>query len=299
MKINFKKIIIGIFGIILILSLIIPLNLFAEESSRRQNPNTIRQDFRRENREQERTQREERKREVEDEKELLDQRKQTPVRMGFCVKINNLSDRAEKELTDRMIRLQESQQNRSDKFIQQREERNARRIIRREQNLLGRFEDKDYDEFEEYERFKERTLTDAQSQAIDTFKKAVETAVNNRKLATDNAIRTFRQGLNQILESRRLALESARNNLNNARLAIIERAKTDCNQGVAPDTIHQQFRISMQTAQEQFRNNRQTVAQLQTQIAPLRLVKQQAIEKARTDFNAAIEKARTDLRAAF
>jgi hypothetical protein len=81
--------------------------------------------------------------------------------------------------------------------------------------------------------------------------------------------------------------------------AAVEKAKTDCQNGVDPVSVRATLKDSIQAARTKFQTDKNSAPKVGGNIQTLIEARKQAFEKAMADFKAAMEKARTDLKKAF
>ncbi|MCL5436036.1 MAG: hypothetical protein M1275_03055 [Patescibacteria group bacterium] len=186
-------------------------------------------------------------------------------------------------------------------LAQVRTERSHNLQNRAEQNdekLSGIRDSADSNREQFYEKLQARATTDQQKQAVETFRNAVEAAVQVRQAAVDAAIETFRQGLGEAAQVRQETTERARTTFQAAVQAAEEKAKADC-ETVDAATVRTQLLADLHKARTQLQANIKVANQVQTTLQQLKQTRRQAIEKAFDAFHAAFQTALSDLKAAF
>jgi hypothetical protein len=81
--------------------------------------------------------------------------------------------------------------------------------------------------------------------------------------------------------------------------AAFDKAQTDCQNNVDPNTIRTNLRTALQAGRSQMQTGRQALPKVGGNIQPLIDARKQTVEKAMADFKAAMEQARTTLKKAF
>lgn len=209
----------------------------------------------------------------------------------FCTAISNLASKFEQRVTNYKTKLEEKRAEIASNFAVKWHERDTKLAEKRNKW--------DINHNEHFTKLEQKAITDQQKQALVTFKEAVTTAISARRTAIDAAIQTFRQGVNSAIASRKNAVDGAIGDLTNSIIAAVDKAKTDCQNGVDPATVRQALKADLKSAQEKYVSDRQKIDKLQSQIEPLLDTRNQAIEKAIADFKSAMEKAKSDFKAAF
>lgn len=215
----------------------------------------------------------------------------TPTPKGFCTKVDEIASRGDQAIADREAKIQASHKERQDNLAKRRSEQDARRSENRARQ--------DKNRQEHYAKLEAQATTDAQKQAVAAFKATVERANAAKNTATDAATQEFRQSVEQTIASRKSAVDAAVGAFKSARTATVNKARSDCATGVDQGTVRETYRASMKAAQDNFKNDRQTIEKLGDSLEPIRAGQKQAVAKAIAEFKTAMEKARADLKAAF
>lgn len=215
----------------------------------------------------------------------------TPAKNAFCSRIDQIITPIEQRMADRGAKLQAKWQEIDANL--------TKRVANRNTRLLDNRNIHDDNREAQYAKLEAKATTDAQKQAIVSFKAVVESAVVTRKAAVDSAISALQQSVDQSIDARRAAITTAKNEFTSAKSAAIEKAKADCAEGVAPQTIRETFRTSMESAQDKFKSDYKAIEKLKGSFESVRDTRKQAVEKAITDFKVTMEKARIDLKTAF
>lgn len=215
----------------------------------------------------------------------------TPAKTAFCSRIDQIIAPIEQRMADREAKLEAKRQEIDVNLAKRKADRMAR--------LSDYRNTRDDNREAQYAKLEAKATTDAQKQAVASFKATVEAAVVTRKAAVDSAISALGQSVDQSIDARRAAVTTVTNEFKNAKSAAIEKAKADCAAGVAPQTIRETFRASMKVAQDKFKSDYQAIEKLKGSFESVRAIRKQAVEKAIADFKTTMEKARADLKAAF
>jgi len=210
---------------------------------------------------------------------------------AFCSRIDQIIATIEQRMSDRDAQLQARWQERDANLAK----READRLARLSDNRNIHKENREA----QYAKLDAKAITDAQKQAVASFKTTVEAAVLTREAAVDSAISVLQQSVNQSIDARRTAVETVINEFTSAKSAANAKAIADCSAGVDPNTIREAYRASMKVAQEKFKSDFQAIEKLQGSFESVRATKKQAVEQAIADFNVTMEKAKADLKVAF
>lgn len=149
-----------------------------------------------------------------------------------------------------------------------------------------------------YAKLEKRAETDGQKQAVIAFQKAVEAAINIRRLAVDEAISDFRQGLANAAKTRADQIERARDNYVSAVQTAKDKAKADCAKTNAA-SAKAQLLADLQAARQQLQADIQAADKIKTSLEQLKKTRRAAIDKAFDDFHTAFKTALSALKAAF
>lgn len=150
-----------------------------------------------------------------------------------------------------------------------------------------------------FTKLESKATTDAERQAIVTFKTAVETAVTARRSTVDTAIQTFRDGVKAALTGRAETVEKVINDRLAAFEAAVTKAKSDCASNIAPKTVRTAFVASLKKAQDAFKAAKKADENLKLKIETLRKARNSAVIAADKSLKTAISKAQADLKKVF
>ena len=285
---NYKNILVGVFGVIIMTNYLIPVLVFAQAI-----PTEITTPAEISAPEETRIPAE--RRAPTERRNLIERNipanRNVPAGRNFCVRIDEVVSRIDQQITKRTTKLQTRRQEGINKLTERRNARNERAL----ENQVKRDENR----AEHYAKLEARAVTDAQREAVTAFRATVESAIIARKAAIDSATQSFRQSLNQVIIARQSAIDAAVNTFQSSRATAVNQARADCAAGIDARTVRETFHTNIRTAQAQFNNERQGIEMRKDLIEPIQGTQRQAIEKAIADFRATMEKARTDLQASF
>ena len=291
---NYKNILVGVFGVIIMTNPLAPALVFAQvapaETTAPDEVNALETRAPAERRAptEKRRAPAERRNPIE---RNIPVRRNVPAGRNFCVRIDEVISRVDQQITNRTTQLQVQRQKGINKLTERRNARNERAV----ENRIKR----DGNRTEHYAELEARATTDAQREAVAAFRSTVESAITARKTAIDSATQSFRQSLNQVMTARQTAIDTAVNAFQSSQTTAVNQARADCTAGIDAKTVRETFHANIRTAQAQFNNERQIIEERKDLIEPIRGTQRQAIEKAIADFKATMKKARADLQAAF
>jgi len=208
---------------------------------------------------------------------------------GFCARINDI--KILDKIAERESKIDSRRDNRQDNFTE--------KMQTRDENRLKNRLEWDANREAQFKKLEETAKTEVQKEAVAEFKSAVLAAISARRTAIDSAISTFRTEVKNAQDSRKSSVNSVFSSYKNAISVALEKAKSDCEDGVEPSTVKTTFQASVKEARDKTVNDRKSIDKIKTTIDSLIASKKQAIEKAIANFKTAMEIARTKLKAAF
>lgn len=257
---NFKKVSVGILGVLLVFSFLVPTLSIAKNDNPGSNNSNKNIGI-----------------------------KNAGIKQAFCSRIENWIER----INQNIAKNQERITNRQEERLQNMEEKRLQR-----ENRLTDFREKwEINREKQYEKLAEMAQTDAQKQAVLEFKQAVEAALIARKSAIDTAISAFRTGLDQLINNRKTAIENTQNAYRNVYQVAVQKAKDDCVAGVDANQIRTTFMATLRVGRDKYNNDRQVIEKISTKA--LVEARQTAFRKALDDFKTAMQAAKDKLRTAF
>lgn len=140
--------------------------------------------------------------------------------------------------------------------------------------------------------------TDAKKAAVTAFETAVNAAVAKRIAAVDAAVQAHRDGVDNLVKTKFTSLDSGAATLKSTIDAAIAKAKTDCANNVAPQTVRANLIAAAKAAQTIFKQNRSD-AEIKTQLQALNATRKSAVDAAMAQFKTDMEAATAALKAAF
>jgi hypothetical protein len=148
-------------------------------------------------------------------------------------------------------------------------------------------------------KLNERASTPEQKTAVEAFVTALHNGIAARRVAIDAARETFRTGTEKIRNDRKMTVEKAFTTFTASVNAALDKAKKDCDAGVAPKTVRTQTVAALKSARTALQTTIKGLEKNKASIETLKTARNAAVKKAQDDFKAALEKAKTDLKAAF
>lgn len=209
----------------------------------------------------------------------------------FCDRLGSISTNIEKRISNREEQFRRHKDNRLEKFLQ-----HASSTAERLDNTRDQW---DENRKEHYDKLLERANTDAQKQAVEKFRAAMDAATAKRRAAIDAAIKTFQTDVKNMLGSRKGGLEKAAADFRTAEQGAFKEAKDACAAGKQIKDIRQTFNKKLQKAQRSFEGDRKDANRLGVGLDGLARKRQEAFREAREAYESAARKARIDLKAAF
>ena len=213
------------------------------------------------------------------------------VGINFCTNLPKLKTQIETRLTAAQSKLKASQ----DKRLANLQERQSKRA----EQLKALRAAQDAARAAIYVKLTAKATTTAQSQAVVKFKADMEAAVIVRRSAVDAAIATYWTALNNDLKNRQAAVMTAEQNFISAMNTALSTASSECGSATAGATVRAHFGTSIEAAKSKFAQDRKAIDKFGPQVKISILARNQAIQKAVTDFKAAVEKARVELKVVF
>ncbi|MCX6791202.1 MAG: hypothetical protein NTV62_03375 [Candidatus Gribaldobacteria bacterium] len=210
---------------------------------------------------------------------------------AFCDKILQLGENFSQKVAQEELKLEEER----DKKIQLADDHRGEIDQKRSQNRASWSENR----LEQFAKIEERAQTDAQKQAVIKFREAVSTAIADRQSKVDTAVTIFRKGMDDALSTRKSTVDEAVKAFRQKVGAIYAKAKTDCETGVAVNTIRNDVKQGIKTAQDNYKTARGKIDKKAEAVKSLTEAKKKALEKAMEEFRIMLEKAKKDLKVAF
>ncbi len=152
---------------------------------------------------------------------------------------------------------------------------------------------------EHFKKLEERSQTDAQKQAVLTFRQAVTSAIEARKKAIDEARETFKKGVENAVSARKTAVDATKLVFKNTVTAAVDEAKAACSANTDIKTIRENLQKKLKAAREKFAADRQTIEKMKDGAQTLITARRNAVEKAISDFKNAMQTAKNTLKPFF
>lgn len=216
----------------------------------------------------------------------------TPSNNGkdFCDRLGGISTNLEKRIANREDQFRKMKDNRLEKFL-----KSASSTAER---LDGSRDHADENRKEHYAKLLERADTDAQKQAVEKFRAAMDAAIATRRAAIDAAIKTFQADVKSMLGSRKGGLEKAAADFRTGEQAAIKEAQDACKSGTNIKTVRQTLNRKLQGLQRDFEGDRRDANRLGVGLDGLTKKRAEAFRVAREAYEVAARKARLELKAA-
>lgn len=208
----------------------------------------------------------------------------------FCATLDKRAVEVTAKVDDKQEKANIRQNDRANKKSADRAQRDVNIQIRRD--------GWDAHRAERIEKLNIKAKTDVQKAAVVQFNTAMTTAITARKAAVDAAIVTFRTGVDSVTGTRNTTVDTAIATLKAARLAALEKAKTDCAAGIDAKIAKTTFETSMKAALDAFKTTQAGVIK-RNEVTVLSQARRAAIDKALADFKAAADAAQATLKLAF
>lgn len=150
-----------------------------------------------------------------------------------------------------------------------------------------------------YANLEASATTDAEKSAVQNFETAVNNAEAAKRTAIDSATATYRTGVDAILAQKQPLIQAAAPTFEAAVKAVVDKAKTDCANGVSSATVFANAKAGLKTAIAQFKDVVQYGGMINTQMTVLKSARNAAYQKANSDYRVAVQTAANALNLAF
>src|SRR5487761_474292 len=216
----------------------------------------------------------------------------TAVANAFCASLSGLSGRFHSDANNEISKLQDKVDNEAQKVQQNRQTVDSK---------VSQARDAATSEREGvYATLDEKAATDAQKQAVATFKAAVEAASSTRETAIKQAQATYRQGLDQIVAQHRSAVHDTLAAYKDAIASAIQQAQAQCSAGqLDAVTIRADFQQALQTARANRQSQTTQIDKVGPQVRALAQTRNAAVQRALQTYKTALQAAVAQLKAAF
>ncbi len=166
-------------------------------------------------------------------------------------------------------------------------------------NLAKSRENWDKTRLDQYAVLETAAKTDAQKQAVQTFRQEADSAISERRVAIDKAISDFRQATLAVKAARKTAIDSAIAAYKNSVNAALETAKAECSAGVPSMTARQDFVQRIRAAKSQYQAAFNSADRLVNSLQSLSSARKIAVQNAVQNFKTQMETAVAKLRSSF
>lgn len=215
----------------------------------------------------------------------------TETLRGFCGRLSDISSKIAQRMDEKEVRLEEKRTEILNNLETRRGERDAK--------LTEKRVEWDTKRTEVFAKLEERAGTDEQKQAVAVFVAAVQAAVAVRRASVDAAVQGFRGGLAEAMAARQAAVDGIVSAFRASTEAALQKASSDCQAGVTPATVRENFRVELVAARNKFASDRQEIDKLRTSREALLTARREAIKEAVDAFQVVLEQARAALKASF
>jgi hypothetical protein len=208
----------------------------------------------------------------------------------FCTNIGKISDIKESMFQNRM-------QKREDNTIDRSEKRGKNRLDN-DDNRKDKREDNSQDRLMNYDSLRKQATTEAEKASVEKFISAVSAAHTIKQTAMDKLIASQRSTIDaKITEKTGLTgqnLADMKTKMDQA----LTKAKADCADGVDSSTVKSEFKKTLESARDSFKNLKDDSI-IRSEMEALRKAHQAEIAKINTAFQTSLDAARAELVKAF
>ena len=142
-----------------------------------------------------------------------------------------------------------------------------------------------------------KASSDRERTAITIFKDTINGAVETRRSAVDNAVKTYRDSVQSLFTTREQDIDGYITTLKSEIDSAFVRAQTDCVAQVDTATIKSTLTGDIRNAQYKFRDSKQSQESYESKVKDLAKIRDEAIAKAKTDFENTMAEAKATLKA--
>ncbi len=207
----------------------------------------------------------------------------------FCDRLGTVSTNLEKRISNREEQFRRLKDNRLEKFL-----KHASSTAERLDGTRDKWDD---NRKEHYAKLLERADTDAEKQAVEKFRAAMDAATAKRRAAIDAAIKTFQLDVKNMLGSRKGGLEKAASDFRTGEQVAIKEAQDACKKGTDIKDVRKTFNRKLQGLQRSFEGDRRDANRLGVGLDGLARKRTEAFREAREAYESAARKARQELKA--
>ena len=220
-----------------------------------------------------------------------DNKPENPGQQNFCSLLANLTLKFDQRIANQETKLAEKKE----KIAEQLKER----WQKRGEQLVKRRTKWDENWTKHYQKLLGRADTDAEKQAVETFKNTIDEAIAKRRAAVDAANKAFQESIEQARLARKSDIETIVKAFKESAKAAYNSAKTDCDAGKEAKTIRETLNNALKAAREKFNTDRQATEKLGPEQSEIMTARNEAIKKAFDEFKATLKTAKETLKAAF
>lgn len=210
---------------------------------------------------------------------------------NFCTRLDSLASKYEQNINTKLSGLQDRLTTRTQKMAGNRDAFNQKLDQQRAQWKQNRSA--------LYAKLNAKATTDAQKQAVATFKIAIDAAVQAREAAVDAARSTYRNAVDQLVNQHRTdglqTLSAFQTSVKNA----IDTAKTECASGANPATVRTELQNTLASSRSARQDGVKKIDKIGPQLEVLVRARNAAVQQAMETYRNAVKQATETLRAAF
>lgn len=208
---------------------------------------------------------------------------------GFCKNIDMVTEKFREGVLEKTSKFKDRETTRMANLNERREKRNETRTENRGQVDIKR--DIRIDDWQN------KAQTESQKTAVANFEKTLDSAVAKRRASVDLAVTTFRSGVDEIINGKLETLDKSVVTFQNSIDSAIDKAKTDCASSKNEKEVRAEFRNSIKSARDAFKNTRPD--EIKTEIKALGDARRADIENAVSTFKETMRDAVEALKTAF
>lgn len=144
-----------------------------------------------------------------------------------------------------------------------------------------------------------KAKTDEQRQAVNDFKIVVEQAIQTRRDAIKLAQKNYQDGIDALYQSRKQTIDSLLISFKTSTDKALREARTNCARDISGKTIETQLKQNVEQAHAVIKTKRDSMKQINTDLAKLAQARTEAVQKAEAIFQNTIQEVQNKLKQAF
>jgi hypothetical protein len=151
----------------------------------------------------------------------------------------------------------------------------------------------------QYDRLTAKAQTPEQTQAVTTYREAVEAAVAAQRTAVEASFNTFWDTYSEKIIAQKSVHQEAHTTMTTGITEALAAAAVTCTQGSDPQAAGQELRSQTRTLQQTYRESRISSSDLRREISELRRVYQADVTQQKKTYIETVQSARQALQSAF